>query len=63
MLSIDEARKLLGNTGKQMTDEGIIKLQNELTILSNILIDQYIEDKKNGKLVNGRVKAESKKSL
>lgn len=49
MISIKRARCLLGKTGGKMTDKEIVKLQGELHTLSDILIDQYIEDKKKGK--------------
>lgn len=52
MIQIEEARKVLGKTGKKMKDEEIIKLQKELYILSNILLDHYFESRTNGKLDN-----------
>ena len=41
MISLDKARKLLGKTGKNMTDQQVEKITNELTVLANILLDQW----------------------
>lgn len=41
-LSIEQCRKLLGDTGKKLTDEQIIELKNAAMVLADLAIDDYI---------------------
>lgn len=49
MISLDKARELLGETGKNMTDEEIIVLERNIQVFVNIALDRAIEDIKNRK--------------
>lgn len=42
-ISIQKARELLGKTGEKMTDEQIIKVEDELRYLADIIIDTVIK--------------------
>ncbi len=63
MVSIKRARQLLGKKAETMTDEDILRLENQLKVMVDIIIDQVVEMtpaernslvKKTHKLKNGR---------
>lgn len=41
-LTMEQCRKLLGNTGKKLTDEQIIELKNAAVVLADLSIDDYL---------------------
>jgi hypothetical protein len=42
MVDIKRARELLGKKGERMSDEEIITLQTQLSVLADIIIDQVV---------------------
>ena len=42
MVDIRRARELLGKKGEKMSDEEIIKVENQLRVLADIVIDKVI---------------------
>lgn len=48
MIDIKKARELLGKRGEKMTDEEIIRIEKQMRIWVNIIIDRVLEDKRNG---------------
>ena len=51
MIDIKKSRELLGKKGEAMTDEEIIKVEERLTTLANLIIDRVLEDR-NKKTLN-----------
>ena len=49
IVSVREARKILGKEAKQYTDEQIEEIVNLFTAISDLAIDSYLEKKKQGK--------------
>ena len=47
-MTIKKARKALGDRGKKMTDEEIMKVEEHLRMLVNKIIDRVLEDRKDG---------------
>lgn len=43
MITLEEAKKTLGDTAKDMSDEEIIKVVESLTKFANILIDMFLD--------------------
>lgn len=41
-LTMEQYRKLLGSTGKRLTDQQIIELKNAAVVLADLAIDDYI---------------------
>ena len=48
MVDIKRARELLGKRGERMTDEEIMRVEEQMRICVNIIIDRVLEDKRNG---------------
>lgn len=48
LMTIEEARKIMGTAGKKYTDEEIQEIINLFYALSNLVIDRYIEAKNKG---------------
>ncbi|KKR17711.1 MAG: hypothetical protein UT87_C0005G0030 [Candidatus Levybacteria bacterium GW2011_GWC1_40_19] len=48
MVDIKRARELLGKRGERMTDEEIMRVEEQMRIWVNIIIDRVLEDKRNG---------------
>ena len=44
MLSIEDCRKLLGEDGKEMTDQRIIELRDSLQTICEKVLDKYLEE-------------------
>ena len=49
MLSLEEARKLLGNDGKEYTDAEVEQIRDECQILGEIIFESWMKEK-NGQL-------------
>lgn len=45
-LSMDQCRKLLGKTGKKLTDDQIMELKNAAIVLSDLAIDDFLAKQK-----------------
>ena len=41
-LTMEQCRKLLGNTGKKLTDEQIVALKNAAVVLADLSINDYL---------------------
>lgn len=41
-LTMEQCRKLLGITGKRLTDQQVIELKNAAIVLADLAIDDYI---------------------
>ena len=44
MLSIEDCRNILGENGKDMTDQRIIELRDSLQTLCEKVLDKYFEE-------------------
>ena len=58
LVSVKEARKILGKEAKQYTDEQIEEIVNLFAAMSDIAIDSYLEKKRQGKFDRQRVNKE-----
>lgn len=50
IISIDDARRILGNSASQYTDTQIMEIAKRLETFADIIIDKIIELKNNDKL-------------
>lgn len=62
IVSVREARKILGKAAKQYTDEQIEEIVNLFAAMSDLAIDSYLEKKRQGKLDRQRVDKEGTKN-
>lgn len=46
MITIQEARKILGKNAEDLSDAELLELINTFTVMSDIAIDQYLLKKK-----------------
>jgi len=46
MLTVAQCRKILGNAALKMTDEEIEQLRDTFIVLSDLVIDSYLEKRK-----------------
>jgi hypothetical protein len=49
MISLEEFKTSLGSKSKELTDEQIIKLRNQMDKIADILFNMWIADKRKGK--------------
>ncbi|QQR77480.1 MAG: hypothetical protein IPJ67_05150 [Candidatus Moraniibacteriota bacterium] len=49
MLSIEEARKLLGDDGKEYTDAEVEQIRDECRILGEIIFESWMKEKNSDK--------------
>ncbi len=45
-LTTEQCRKLLGKSGKKLSDEQIIELKNAAVVLSDLVIDDFLTKQK-----------------
>lgn len=45
-LTMEQCRKLLGNTGEKLSDDQIIELKNAAVVLSDLVIDDFLTKQK-----------------